>query len=58
MRLVNVENDEEIDATFDLDTTDTNGKIAVKDMNLSVAKDSTINVKVMANIAAIDDVLE
>jgi len=58
LRLVNVENDEEIDATFDLDTTNTDGKIAVKDMNLAVAKDATVNLKVMANIASIDDVME
>ena len=58
LRLVNVENDEEIDATFDLDTTDTDGKIVVKDMNLAVEKDATINLKVMANVGSIEDVMD
>jgi len=58
LRLVNVENNEEVDATFDFDTNfDTNWLIHVKDMNLAVAKDATVNLKVMANIANIDDVM-
>ena len=55
LRLVNVENDEEIDATFE-DVTAA-WVIAIKDMNLEIAKDATINVKLMANIWDIDAVM-
>ena len=59
LRLVNVENNEEVDATFDFDTNfDTNWLIHVKDMNLAVAKDATVNLKVMANVGSIEDVMD
>ena len=52
LRLVNAETDEEIDANFEDYDAITN-TISVKDMNLDVAKDTTINVAVMADIASI-----
>jgi hypothetical protein len=54
LRLVDVETDEEINATFEEMNT-ANGKIAVKSMNYEIAKDATANIKVMANISSISD---
>ena len=54
LKLVDVESEEEIDASFEDITA---WVIAVKDMNLSIEKDTTVNVKVMANIGGIDDVM-
>ena len=59
LKLLNVENDEEIDATFeDITVTWWKAVISLKDMNLSIEKDTTINVKLMANIGDIEPVMD
>ncbi len=52
MKLVNVETDEEITATFE---DMTNAWVAVKSMSYNVNKDETVNIKVMANISSISE---
>ena len=53
MKLVNVETDEEITATFE-DMTNA-WVVAVKSMSYNVNKDETVNIKVMANISSISE---